>query len=90
MRSDLELTGVDIDPNVLSIAKRESEGRSIQLCNSPITALPFGNRSIDVALTSFVYPHLSHEAKRQALDEVRRVLKRNGSFLLCDFAEPDR
>lgn len=90
MRSDLELTGVDIDPRVLSIAEQNSEGRSIRFRNASITALPCENDSVDVALTSFVYPHLSHGAKRQALREVRRVLKSNGAFLLCDFAESGR
>jgi SAM-dependent methyltransferase len=51
----------------------------LTLLQADVTSLPFDNHSFDVALTV----HLLHliPSWREALDEIRRVLKPNGVFL---------
>jgi len=47
-----------------------------------LTALPFGEGDFDCAVSAHVYDHLG-SGKQQGLNEVRRVLKPGGRFLLA-------
>ena len=43
---------------------------------------------VDVVISSLMLHHLPMEIKRKGLGEVRRVLKDDGRFFLCDFCSP--
>lgn len=85
-RPDLKLTGVDIDKSMLSISQRRLP--QARLLRGSIDEVPIEDKSADVAFSSMVFHHLPHQVKQGAFREARRILKRNGLFLLCDFAEP--
>lgn len=87
-RSDLELTGADIDPNIISIAKKEAEGMNIQFNVASIDQVPFEKQSADLVVSCLMFHHLDEDVKRRAMMEIRRILKPNGIFLLCDFSVP--
>ena len=81
VRRGYSYTGVDISEKMLDELRRKLQGVSEQvtLVNADATALPFDDNSFDVALTV----HLFHliPAWREALAEVRRVLKPEGVYL---------
>lgn len=85
-RPDLEVTGVDIDAKMLSIAgRRLPQARLVQ---ASIAAVPLEDQSADLILSSLVFHHLDHDLKHGALQEANRILKPGGVFLLCDFSVP--
>lgn len=87
-RLDLRLTGIDIDPKILAIAKKKAEGKNIAFRQSSLEELPVENGSVDIALSTLAFHHLREATKRKSFREVKRILGANGLFFLCDFSVP--
>lgn len=85
-RSDLALTGVDIDRGMLSISRRRLPAAN--LLRASIDAVPIDENTADVVFSSMVFHHLPQQVKKGALLEANRILKPGGTFFLCDFAVP--
>ena len=85
-RGDLHLTGVDIDPRILAIARRRLPQTTF--LQASLSELPIDDQSFDVAFSSMVFHHLPKHLKPRALSEARRILKPGGLLLLCDFSVP--
>jgi ubiquinone/menaquinone biosynthesis C-methylase UbiE len=85
-RPDLSLAGVDIDPAMLSIARRRLP--RARLLPGSIDAVPIDDKSADVVFSSMVFHHLKQPLKQAAFREAKRILKPGGLFLLCDFSVP--
>lgn len=83
--------GVDPDPAVLAIARRRLANRAtrVQLVQGYAEDLPFPDGRFDAVVSTLVFHHLPDDAKRQALAEVRRVLRAEGRFLLVDLGRPE-
>lgn len=87
----LELVGLDPDPKALTRAQRKVEraGASVQLDRGFSNEIPHPDASFDRVFSSFMFHHLSPDAKRATLNEVRRVLRPSGSLHLLDFGGGD-
>lgn len=83
------MVGLDIDKKALEIARNKFDRNkmNIKTINTSASALPFPDSSIDVVVSTLIFHHLPTEVKRQCLNEVARVLKPNGKFLLVDFGK---
>ncbi len=80
LENKAKYSGVDIDKNSLSSAKRNLKGKNINLYKADLMKkLPFVKNSFDKVIMSEVAEHLSDDAK--GIREARRVLKPNG--LIC-------
>jgi ubiquinone/menaquinone biosynthesis C-methylase UbiE len=86
---DVLMTGIDVDEKILALAERniEYEHLKIELTQAEAGDLPFEDDSFDVIVSSLVFHHLSTAEKKQALDEIYRVLMPKGRFLFVDFGE---
>lgn len=86
----IELTGIDADPRILAIAKQKAnkEHLSINYQQAFIQHLPFPTGTFDVVYSSLVVHHLPTNVKIKAINEIKRVLKTDGTFLLADFGKP--
>ena len=84
---DLLLTGIDVDPDILEIArgKLERAGVKAGLVQYDGGELPLEDASQDGVCTLLVFHHLTVEQKKLALAEIRRVLKLGGRFVLADW-----
>ena len=85
-----KITGLDVDPKVLEIAKLKIEKMSV-----PIEIIQFdgiksklSESSFDLVFSALVFHHLDHKRKIIAFEEINRLLKINGRFVFVDWGNP--
>ncbi len=87
-KPDCAVTGIDIDPQALGIARDRALDLGITFVEYDGATLPFADRSFDRAVTSFVLHHLSATEKAVALKEIYRVLDQDGELHVLDIGVP--
>jgi len=87
---EAEVIGLDIDPEILQIARRKVQdaGAAIALHEATASRLPYPDGTFDRVLCSFAMHHLNHADKRRAAAEVFRVLRPGGEWHVLDFGKP--
>ena len=85
-----EVRGIDIAPKMVSRSEEKARkaGLDIAFEVASIDELPHPDAHFDVVISSMMFHHLPVDIKRKGLGEIRRVLKDDGRFLLCDFCSP--
>lgn len=82
------VTGVDIDEDVLDIARKNIQEHKIEelveVQKAAATKLPFEDNSFDIVINEAMLTMLPQEAKEKAIHEYLRVLKPNGFLLTHD------
>lgn len=75
-----EVTGLDVSPGMIEVAKKNL--RSTEFVVGDCENLPFGDASFDMVVATFLIVHLKE--MRKCFDEVYRVLKPGGIFLVTN------
>lgn len=90
MRPAARVTGVDIDPKILEIARRKiaRAGAPIEVHQGSATDPPFQPASFDRILTSLMLHHLTTDQKRETFAAARRLLRPGGQFHVADWGKP--
>ena len=85
-----EVTGLDGDAKVLSIARAKAAkaGVPLQFDKGMSYELPYADASFDRVLSSLMLHHLSTHNKERTLAEVFRVLSPGGRLHVVDFGPP--
>ena len=86
-RYEMDVIGVDVDPEQIGFAKeysKESEGLHFQVADA--TQLPFEDDQFDMVLSFMVIHHVGDW--RGVLAEVDRVLKPRGAYILYEITFP--
>lgn len=85
-----KVTGMDIDPRILEIARRKIEraGASITLQQGSATDPPFPRASFDRILTTLMLHHLTTAQKRETLAAACRLLRPGGELHIADWGKP--
>jgi ubiquinone/menaquinone biosynthesis C-methylase UbiE len=83
---DVDLAGLDPDPDALGRARRKLTGRgpAVQLDRGFADALPYPAGSVDRVLSSFMWHHLDPADKPRAVREIARVLRPGGQLHIVD------
>lgn len=83
-RSFNRLAGTDLSPTVLAAARSRlaAESHPVELVLAPADAMPFADRSFDIALTSVMLVCVGPEAIDASLAEILRVTRR--WLVLCE------
>jgi ubiquinone/menaquinone biosynthesis C-methylase UbiE len=82
-RNDLRIYGIDISEEQVSICK----AKKLNVQKSDMTSLPFNDAEFDAIICIATYHHLQTESERkQALNEMYRVLKSGGKALISVWA----
>jgi len=81
---DLTLTGVDLSPDMLALARARAErlGRAVELLEADAQNLPFPDQSFDTVVCTYALCSVADDAL--AIGEMRRVLKPGGHLILVD------
>lgn len=82
---DARLTGIDLDARILHLARVKT---GVPLLRGTLEQLPFPGEVFDFVFSTLVFHHLKCEEKVQAFQEIRRVLRPGGTFLVADFGKP--
>ena len=79
----VRITALDINPAILSAARRTTTGLSeILLLRGDAMALPFPNRSVDLVICALALHHFSFDQAVAVLREIDRVAR--GGFIVND------
>ena len=81
----MKLTGIDLSTPYLEEARRLI-GRTarVKLDEAAAEALPFGDSSLDLVVSSFLLHELPKEIRAKVLAEMARVLKPDGLVVIVD------
>jgi len=84
------VAGIDAAPEMVARARQKAGRRhlAIEFRVEPVETLSFADQTFDVVVSSLVFHHLPDGIKREALAEIRRVLKPGGRLLLVDLLGP--
>lgn len=80
-----KLTGIDLSEKMLEIAK-EKLGNKATFILGDSEKLPFSENTFDVVFCNDSFHH--YPAPEKVLAEIQRVLKQNGTFVMCDCWQP--
>lgn len=78
-----EITGIDLDEKDLNNARREISDKKIKFeKGSALDLCRFKDNYFDVVVMFDVIEHIPKDSEKECLREVKRVLKKNGRFLI--------
>lgn len=84
-----EVVGVDLSPEMLEQAQKKcSKELKLHFKQADATDLPFTTNEFDAISISLGLHDMPHEVEIKALQEMKRVTKRNGKILIVDYMEP--
>ena len=82
------VTGIDVDPEQVKIARKNDDDiPHLEFVEADSTDLPFEDESFDVVLSFGVLHHIHNW--RDALGEIKRVLRGGGYFVYADIIYPE-
>ncbi len=86
---ECHIDGVDVDENIIKIAKEKIEKEKAQIVISKYDGiiLPYEDNTFDRVITSLVFHHLDREQKLNSLKELKRVLKPSGELHIADWGK---
>ena len=84
---EAKVTGIDIDTEILDKAtkKIKKEKLDIFLLDYDGKHLPFQRNAFDRVISCLVFHHLDTDTKQNMLEEIFRVLNKDGQLLIADF-----
>lgn len=80
------IVGVDISAQMLKVAKAKPNAAGIEFVKADGEQLPFEDCCFDVVTIAFGIRNF--EQRRQGLQEMRRVLKQNGTLIVLELSMP--
>ncbi|MCK4348273.1 MAG: class I SAM-dependent methyltransferase [Thermoplasmatales archaeon] len=78
----LTVTGVDVDPEQIEFAKKNTNTPNLHFLEADATHLAFEDNSFDIVLSFGVMHHISNWL--DAMEEIKRVLRPKGYFIYMD------
>lgn len=76
------VTGVDISEEAILYCKQEYANESIDFIKGGVERIPLGDGSVDVVVSFETIEHVSQDMQKTFLKEVKRVLKKDGVFIV--------
>lgn len=87
-KSSNKYIGIDLSSNQLFKAKQKAEKSSTTLICSNLSKIPLEDNHVDLVISSWVLGTITNiEERNSALNEIKRVLKNDGTIILVENAE---
>ena len=84
-----EVTGIDVDPEQIKLARKNTVGMpNIRFLETDAIKLPFEDNSFSIVLSFGVLHHIHNWL--DVLKEIKRILKPDGYFIYADIIYPER
>jgi len=85
-----EVDGIDIAPKMIAAAEQKARKSNLKINFriAPVNELPYPDNSFDLVISSLMFHHLPVKVKKEGLEEIHRVLNKEGRLFLCDFGSP--
>ncbi len=86
-----QIVGIDISPEMLAVARKKIAARQLKNVDVRLMSadqMQFETGSFDAAMVSFTLHEFDEELLDRVLNEVSRILKKQGVFCVLDFARP--
>lgn len=81
--------GLDAAPRMINIARKKAVRlKNIRFDIGAAEELPYADGFFDAAISTFFFHHIDLELKKKALEELRRVIKRDGVLVIVDMDKP--
>lgn len=87
LKVSIEIYGYDVDPKILELAQNKGL-KHTKLVFGDSLSLPFEDQYFDKIISTWVFHHLTKEAKEESFKELKRVLKKNGKLIIADWGSP--
>lgn len=84
-----DVIGIDISDAMLAVAARKNKYSNAVFRHEDATRLPFSDKIFDVSSISFGLHDMPAGIRGKALQEMVRVTKSDGSFIIVDYALPE-
>lgn len=86
--SDCRIVGVDLSEGQIKQALKKNYHSNLEFKNMDASALKFTSNSFNIVLISAALHEMDRNLRFKVLQEVHRVLRRNGYFFIFDHHEP--
>lgn len=85
-----EITAIDCDAAILNMAKGKADRRQLEInfIKAFSDAIPLSDGSIASCFSSLFFHHLERTQKKKTLDEIFRLLRKDGQLLIADWGKP--
>src|SRR2546423_1033498 len=87
-RAGHAVVGIDLSPDMLAVARRKNRFPAIGFLLADATALPFKDGAFDITSMSFALHCMPPAIRLQAVLELKRVTRANGSVAFVDYRLP--
>ncbi|MBS1736085.1 MAG: glycosyltransferase [Bacteroidetes bacterium] len=82
-----KVIGIDIDEKTIEHAKNKYKNEKIDFLRGSTDSIPLPDHSVDIAISYETIEHINEESQRIFLGEIKRVLKKDGVFII---STPDK
>ena len=84
------VVGLDAAPKMIQVARRKSEKiQAVRFDLGIAEALPYEDAYFNRVVSGFFFHHINYLLKKRSLEEMCRVLKKNGTALIIDVDVPE-
>jgi len=87
-KQGMDVTGIDLSSEVIDLAKKLADLQQVKVnfIQGDALKLPFKDNTFDVVNDTFVFHHFQKSIRKKYAQEIKRVLKKNGIFVLRGFS----
>ena len=84
--------GIDLIPGMIEVSQHKAEkaGLDISFQVGSIDNIQFPDGQFDVVMCSFMIFHMSEKVRNKGIEEIYRVLRPEGRFLILDLSLPQK
>jgi len=84
--------GIDIIPGMIEVSRKKAEQADLEVSFQvgSIDKIPYPDSYFNVVMCSFMIFHMSERVRNKGIEEISRVLKPGGRFLILDLSLPQK